>query len=564
MDARRDEVQALNEEHTEQMTFIQDRQAKISELERQVVELTSNDGRVKDLEAMLEISEAERALLEKKLALAGRRQADSGEGTELYSKNQELMMLVEQYQVKNQELAVMVEQYQVKNQELAVMVEQYQVKNQELMLLVEQYQAKNQELSLTLEQVHASQSMATQLQMAYTNAMAENAQLQQTLQGARQQVASFIQHTPPQDRNKLLLELATARSESMKLKEKLESLDIESKEKLKSAERDFKEKLESAERDFKERREQAEQELRVTKERLDRSEVLCELLKQKFWSKDEDPKDVAEIQQLKEALSSLEKSKAEEISTLEKKNAEELSSMAERMRLENAEQARFHALKAEKSMSDLKRAHEAELATFRSQKSWAKISELQALADQLKEEVELHKRKRDEAAGEAKAAKAMQRQQEDELFKTTKIMAEQDKKIAELEVKVFIREEEKPCAKQSEPKAKNQKSEPDLQKKVDTLSAERASLHSKLAKAEAGEQRRAKEVKDLKDELEMTNQKVKNLEQVIEDHPKIVAKVHTHLEALRAELATKAAALKGLDMANEVKPCFSVVILICN
>ena len=532
MDARRDEVQALNEEHTEQVTFIQDRQAKISELERQVGELASNDGRVKDLEAMLEISEAERALLEKKLALAGRRQVDSGEGTELYSKNQELMMLVEQYQVKNQEL----------------------------MMLVEQYQAKNQELSLTLEQVHSrsqeSQSVATQLQMAYTNVMAENAQLQQTLQGARQQVASFIQHTPPQDRNKLLLELATARSESMKLKEKLESQETESKE-----------KLESAERDFKERREQAEQELRVTKERLERSEVLCELLKQKFWSKDEDPKDVAEIERLKEALSSLEKSKAEELSSLEKKNAEELSSlekknaeelssMAERMRSENAEQARFHSLKAEKSMSDLKRAHEAELANFRSQKAWAKISELQALADQLKEEVELHKRKRDEAAGEAKAAKALQRQQEDELFKTTKIMAEQDKKIAELEVKAFTREEEKPCAKQSEPKAKNQKSEPDLQKKVDTLSAERASLHSKLAKAEAGEQRRAKEVKDLKDELEMTNQKVKNLEQVIEDHPKIVAKLNTHLEALRAELATKAAALKGLDMANEVKLCF--------
>lgn len=532
MDARRDEVQALNEEHTEQVSFIQDRQAKISELERQIVELASNDGRVKDLEAMLEISEAERALLEKKLALAGRRQVDSGEGTELYSKNQELMMLVEQYQVKNQEL----------------------------MLLVEQYQAKNQELSLTLEQVHSrsqeSQSVATQLQMAYTNAMAENAQLQQTLQGARQQVASFIQHTPPQDRNKLLLELATARSESMKLKEKLESVEMESSEKLKSAERDFKEKLESAERDFKERREQAEQELRVTKERLDRSEVLCELLKQKFLSKDEDSKDVAEIERLKQELASLEKTKAEEISTLEKKNAEELSSMAERMRLESAEQARFHSLKAEKSMSDLKRAHEAELANFRSQKAWAKISELQALADQLKEEVELHKRKRDEAAGEAKAAKALQRQQEDELFKTTKIMAEQDKKIAELEVKAFIREEEKPCAKQSEPKAKNQKSEPDLQKKVDTLSAERASLHSKLAKAEAGEQRRAKEVKDLKDELEMTNQKVKNLEQVIEDHPKIVAKLNTHLEALRAELATKAAALKGLDMANEVELCF--------
>ena len=537
MDARRDEVQALNEEHTEQVSFIQDRQAKISELERQVGELASNDGRVKDLEAMLEISEAERALLEKKLALAGRRQVDSGEGTELYSKNQELMMLVEQYQVKNQEL----------------------------MMLVEQYQAKNQELSLTLEQVHSrsqeSQSVATQLQMAYTNVMAENAQLQQTLQGARQQVASFIQHTPPQDRNKLLLELATARSESMKLKEKLESQETESKE-----------KLESAERDFKERREQAEQELRVTKERLERSEVLCELLKQKFWSKDEDPKDVAEIERLKEALSSLEKSKAEELSSLEKKNAEELSSlekknaeelssMAERMRSENAEQARFHALKAEKSMSDLKRAHEAELATFRLQKAWARISELQALADQLKEEVELHKRKRDEAAGEAKAAKALQRQQEDELFKTTKIMAEQDKKIAELEVKAFIREEEKPCAKQSEPKAKNQKSEPDLQKKVDTLSAERASLHSKLAKAEAGEQRRAKEVKDLKDELEMTNQKVKNLEQVIEDHPKIVAKLNTHLEALRAELATKAAALKGLDMANEVKLCLSFFLI---
>ena len=540
MDARRDEVQALNEEHTEQVSFIQDRQAKISELERQVGELTSNDGRVKDLEAMLEISEAERALLEKKLALAGRRQVDSGEGTELYSKNQELMMLVEQHQVKNQELAMM--------------VEQYQAKNQELMLLVEQYQAKNQELSLTLEQVHSrsqeSQSMATQLQMAYTNAMAENAQLQQTLQGARQQVASFIQHTPPQDRNKLLLELATARSESMKLKEKLESQDIESKEKLKSAERDF-----------KERREQAEQELRLTKERLDRSEVLCELLKQKFLSKDEDSKDVAEIERLKQELASLQKSKAEEISTLEKKNAEEISSMAERMRLETAEQARFHSLKAEKSMSDLKKAHEAELTNFRSHKAWAKISELQALADQLKEEVELHKRKRDEAAGEAKAAKALQRQQEDELFKTTKIMAEQDKKIAELEVKAFIREEEKPCAKQSEPKAKNQKSEPDLQKKVDTLSAERASLHSKLAKAEAGEQRRAKEVKDLKDELEMTNQKVKNLEQVIEDHPKIVAKLNTHLEALRAELATKAAALKGLDMANEVKLCFVFLLL---
>lgn len=195
----------------------------------------------------------------------------------------------------------------------------------------------------------------------------------------------------------------------------------------------------------------------------------------------------------------------------------------------------------ERAVAEVRRQWEEEVAGMQRGKAWTRAAELKTELERMTEQAELHKKKRDEAVAEAKAARVQQRLQEDELFKCTKALSDQDEKIAYLEANARIRaaaeaEAGEGAQKQSKPKQEDPckaKATSDLQKAVDTLKGEKASLHAKVGKLEAAEAVHKMKLKDLRDEIDMLRSQLQNSEKARKDAPAKLAAFSKEVEELK-------------------------------
>jgi len=562
---RRDQLFDMDDELSKSKKQCQDLEARVAELESAaqqdsaaarsgIAELESaatNDQRIQELEAELDISKGECSLLEKKLALASRKDSPAAGSMVnlelLVAQNQqmqygymhanaEVQRLTQENAMLQQALcnaqSVVQPNVQALYSENARLRHEVQVARRhrfsgnlpnrldtveaEKAALQKQLDEATADLQKQLDEATADlQKQLADAQADYHTAIRENEALREEMRA----LASREPDETWEDR----AELATAKADLADAKLEANTTKFyltDAKADLESAKKelaDEKQELATA----KAKLAAAETKLAAAETKLDATEIELTESRRQCTLKDATIRGL----QARDDKDSL-RQKEEEVASI-LKDAED---SAAKCRADSQEQLRALAAKAEK---EKERAVAEARRQFEEDRNFSRVRELKQQLDYATEQAELHKKRRDEAVADARAARLQQRAQEDELFKSTKLLNEQDAKLAAMEAQVYeaqsrLKEQAaRPC--QAEESAK-----PDAKKAADdAFKAEKAALHARICKAEQADAEKAKKIKALRDDIEMLESQLRNAKKECKDYPQKVQQLNCAVDDLK-------------------------------
>jgi len=544
---RRDQLFDMDDELSKSKKQCQDLEARVAELESaaqqdsaaaraRIAELESaatNDQRIQELEAELDISKGECSLLEKKLALASRKDSPAAGSMVnlelLVAQNQqmqygymhanaEVQRLTQENAMLQQTLcnaqSVMQPNVQAVYTENAVLRRELEVAKRHrfsgnLSKRLDTVEAEKAALQKQLDEATADlQKQLADAQADYHTAIRENEALREEMRA----LASREPDETWEDR----AELATAKADLADAKLEANTTKFYLT--------DAKADLESAKKELADEKQElatAKAKLAAAETKLDATEIELTESRRQCTLKDATIRGL----QARDDKDSL-RQKEEEVAAI-LKDAED---SAAKCRADLQEQLRALAAKAEK---EKERAVAEVRRQFEEDRNFSRVRELKQQLDYATEQAELHKKRRDEAVADARAARLQQRAQEDELFKSTKLLNEQDAKLAAMEAQVYeaqsrLKEQAaRPC--QAEESAK-----PDAKKAADdAFKAEKAALHARICKAEQADAEKAKKIKALRDDIEMLESQLRNAKKECKDYPQKVQQLNSAVDDLK-------------------------------